>query len=172
MTAPFRHLVTAAIAAIVFAMAGGCGGSDEKGTASAPAERARSSAPSTEQDTSRVKLAQCLRDQGLDVPDTEGHGAFAQLSPVERERLEAALQGPCSEYQAEAFGDTSESQDQQFLDAITGFTACLRKEGVDVPDPDPSNPFEVLHSVDQTDPRIAKAAAVCQDELAALNGGG
>lgn len=116
---------------------------------------------SDEQDSSRVKLTQCLCEQGLDVPDSGGHGAFAQLSPAERECLQAALRGPCRKYQSEAFGDASEPQSQEFLDAITAFTACLRKQGVDVPDPDPNNPFGVLHSVDRSDPKIAAASAKC-----------
>lgn len=170
MSPALRHLTPTIAVGLALAL-GACGDSDDPTTTSSSASSSASSGTSNEQDTSRVKLTQCLREQGLDVPDAEGHGGFAQLSPAERERLEAALQGPCREYQSEAFGDTSEPQSPEFLDAITEFTACLRKQGVDVPDPDPSNPFAVLHSVDQSDPKIAAASAKCQDKLAALNGG-
>lgn len=144
-----------------------CGGSD-KAEKTAPA----SSGTSETQDAASVKLTQCLREQGLDVPDAAGHEAFAGLSAADRSRLQAALQGPCSEFQSEAFSDAEDAQTQEFLDAITGFTVCLRKRSVDVPDPDPTNPFAVLHSLDRGDPRVAAAAAACQDQLAVLNGGG
>ncbi len=173
MTSVLRHLAPILAVGLVLVL-GACGGSDDDpGTTPTSGESSSSaSGPSNEQDTSRVKLTQCLREQGLDVPDTEGHGGFAQLNPAERERLEQALQGPCREYRSGSFGEASDPQSQEFLDAITGFTVCLREQGVEVPDPDPNNPFAVLHSIDQGDPRVARAASACQDELAALNGGG
>jgi len=171
MSSVLRHLASVIVVGLTLAL-GACGGSESSTGASESGGSSASSATSNQQDTSQVKLAQCLRDQGLDVPDTEGHGAFAQLSAAERKRLEAALQGPCREYQSGAFGDSSEPQSQEFLDAITAFTVCLREQGVEVPDPDPANPFAVLHSLDQSDPKVADAAAACQDELSALNGGG
>lgn len=180
MSSALRYVATSA--AVVLALVlGACGGSDDDPVptpavaapaAVAEAEPPVAQEPATEQDTSQIQLAQCLRDQGLDVPDTIDGEAFAQRSPAERRRLEEALEGPCREFQAGAFGDHSPTQSQGFLDAITAFTVCLRKEGVDVPDPDPSNPFAVLHSIDQSDPRIASAAGACQDTLAAINGGG
>lgn len=171
MSSALRYLAPTLAVGLALAL-GACGGSDDPETPPPADGSSAASGPSNEQDTSRVKLTQCLREQGLDVPDTEGHGGFAQLSPAERERLEAALQGPCREYRSGAFGAAEDPQSQEFLDAITAFTVCLRKQGVDVPDPDPANPFAVLHSIDQSDPRVARAAAACQDELAALNGGG
>ncbi len=171
MSSVLRHLATTVVVGLTLAV-GACGGSDSSTDASESGGSSASGATSNEQDSSQVKLAQCLREQGLDVPDTQGHGAFAQLSAAERKRLEAALQGPCREYQSGAFGDGSEPQSQDFLDAITAFTVCLRKQGVDVPDPDPASPFTVLHSIDQSDPKVADAAAACQDKLSALNGGG
>lgn len=132
-----------------------------------------SSGTSNPQDTARVKLTQCLREQGIDVPDLDATGeAFAQLSPAERQRMEAALEGPCERYSSQAFGDTHDPQSQEFLDALTTFTVCLRKNGADVPDPDPNEPFAVLHSLDQSDPTIAAALSACQDKLPSMNGGG
>jgi hypothetical protein len=63
------------------------------------------SATSNEQDAARVKLLQCAREQGVDVPDASATGeAFGRLSPAERDRLQAAIEGPCREYAARAFG--------------------------------------------------------------------
>lgn len=164
-------LLLAALASIVALTA--CGDSSETSSpAPSSGDSSASSATSNAQDTARVKLTQCLREQGIDVPDTEEAGdAFAQLSPAERQRMEAAMDGPCQQYASQAFGDTHDPQSQEFLDALTSFTVCLRKNGADVPDPDPNNPFSVLHSLDQSDPTIAAGLAACQDKLSALNGG-
>lgn len=164
-------LVVSAI--VVLHLTGVVGGASDDDSATLPPPTAASSETSSGQDSASVKLQQCLREQGLDVPDAEGHGAYAALSPADRQRLQDALEGPCREFRSGAFSDADEEdQSTEMLDAITGFTTCLRKNGVDVPDPDPSNPFEVLHTLDETDPKIAGAAAACQDELAVLNGGG
>jgi hypothetical protein len=127
--------------------------------------------PANEPDAARVELLQCVREQGIDVPDSDGTGdAFAQLSPAERERMEAALQGPCREYTSQAFGE-SETHGTDFIDDLTKFTVCLRENGADVPDPDPANPFSVLHTLDQSDPTIAAAIAACEDERPSMGGG-
>jgi hypothetical protein len=168
MSFALRFLSPLAALAATLVLAG-CGDSSEESDPTPSS--GGSSATSNEQDAARVKLLQCAREQGVDVPDAEGTGdAFAQLSPAEREQLEAAMQGPCQEYAAQAFG-TSEGHDDQFLDDLTRFTACLRENGADVPDPDPSNPFSVLHSLDQSDPTIAAAIAACEDQRPALGGG-
>ncbi|MEO6714985.1 MAG: hypothetical protein ABIM89_16375 [Mycobacteriales bacterium] len=146
-----------------------CGGSETSTGSSGSAKSSGSSdASSNTQDTAQVKLTQCLREQGVNVPDTAGHGAFAQLSPADRRKLEAALQGPCREYQSSAFGDSADPQSEEFLDALTKFAVCMRSNGVDVPDPvasDPQGPFAILHELDQSDPKIAKASSACQDKL-------
>ena len=149
-----------------------CGGSEESGDSSSSsgssAASSSSSSKSTKQDTTQVKLKQCLREQGVNVPDTEGHGAFAQLSPADRQKMEAALQGPCRKYQSGSFGDASDPQSQEFLDALTKFAACMRRRGVNVADPvanDPEGPFAVLHSLDQSDPKVAAASSACRDKL-------
>jgi hypothetical protein len=166
----FLSLVAALAATLALAA---CGDSSDQPTpARSPGGSSASSGTSNAQDAARVKLTQCLREQGIDVPDDAASGdAFAQMSPAERQRAEAALQGPCQKYASGAFGDT-DPQSQEFLDALTKFTVCLRKKGADVPDPDPSAPFEVLHSLDQSDPTIAAALSACQDKLPSMEGGG
>jgi hypothetical protein len=172
MSCVLRFLSLSAALASTVALAA-CGDSPEKSSPAASSDgSSASSATSNAQDTARVELTQCLREQGIDVPDTEGTGdAFAQLSPAERQRMEAAIDGPCQEYASQAFGDTLDPQSQEFLDALTSFTACLRENGADVPDPDPNDPFSDLHSLDQSDPTIAAALSACQDKLPSMNGG-
>jgi hypothetical protein len=172
MSLVLRILPALAAVAATVALAA-CGDSPEEASpAPSSGGSSASSATSNEQDAARVQLTQCLREQGIDVPDVGTTGeAFAQLSPAERERMEAAMDGPCQKYSSEAFGDTHDPQSQEFLDALTSFTVCLRENGADVPDPDPSAPFAVLHSLDQSDPTIAAALSACRDKVPSLGGG-
>lgn len=165
-----RPLASLLVVIASTAVLAACGGSETSSGSTAPEGSSGPASPSTtnEQDTALVQLTRCLREQGVDVPETGGHGAFAQLSPADRERMEVAMQGPCREYQSESFGDTAEPQSQEFLDALTSFAGCMRRQGVDVPDPvpgDPAGPFAILHSLDQSDPKVASAASACQDKL-------
>jgi hypothetical protein len=162
--------VSAALAATVVLAA--CGASSEKSSTGASAGgSSASSGTSNAQDAARVKLLQCVREQGVDVPDSVlDTGALAQLSSAERRRAEAALRGPCKKYASKAFGDT-DPQSPEFLDALTKYTVCLRKNGANVPDPDPNAPRAGLMSLDQSDPTVAAAMAACQDKRPSMNGG-
>jgi nitrous oxide reductase accessory protein NosL len=173
MSFALRFLSLLAALAVTVLLAACGDSSDTSDPAPSSGGSSAASGTSNAQDTARVKLTQCLREQGIDVPDAaETSEIFAQLSPAERDRMQAAMNGPCQKYSSQAFGDTHDPQSQEFLDALTRFTVCLRKNGADVPDPDPNAPFEVLHSLDQSDPTIAAGLAACRDKLQALNGGG
>jgi hypothetical protein len=173
MSFVLRFLSLLAALASMVVLAACSDSSEESSPSRSTGGSSASSGTSNAQDTARVKLTRCLREQGIDVPDTsESDNLFAQLSPAERQQVEAAMDGPCRKYASQAFGDTHDPQSEEFLDALTKFTACLRRNGADVPDPDPNEPFAVLHSLDQSDPTVAAALSACQDKLPAPNGGG
>jgi hypothetical protein len=170
MFVALRFLSVSAVLAATVTLAA-CGGSSEKASTAASSGGSASSGTSNAQDAARVKLLQCVREQGVDVPDSVlDTGALAQLSSAERQRAEAALEGPCKKYASKAFGDT-DPQSPEFLDALTKYTVCLRKNGADVPDPDPNAPRAGLMSLDQSDPTVAAAMAACQDKRPSMNGG-
>jgi hypothetical protein len=170
MFAALRFLSLSAVLAATVTLAA-CGGSSEKSSTAASSGGSASSGTSNAQDAARVKLLQCVREQGVDVPDSVlDTGALAQLSSAERQRADAALQRPCKKYASKAFGDT-DPQSPEFLDALTKYTVCLRKNGADVPDPDPNAPRAGLMSLDQSDPTVAAAMAACQDKRPSMNGG-
>jgi pectin methylesterase-like acyl-CoA thioesterase len=72
---------------------------------------------------------------------------------------------------APSSGDAASGATSAQLNALTAFAACMRKQGIALPKPDPDDPFSVLHSLDQNDPEVAQALPACQDKLAALNSG-
>jgi hypothetical protein len=124
-----------------------------------------------------VKLNQCLRQQGVPVPDNAGGGggAGAQLSDADRQKLQTAVQGPCKQYRSQAFGNITDAQRQAFQDAFVKFSACMRQHGVDVPTPAPNAgggpPAGGRNRLDQSDPKVKAATTACQSKLPQRPGG-
>jgi len=96
------------------------------------------SSDSNARDTARLKLQQCLRDNGVDIP-APGQGANGARrvfgNTATRDKLRKALRGPCKKYASSAFGNITPQQRQEFQDAFVKFSACMRQNGVDVPTP-------------------------------------
>jgi hypothetical protein len=140
------RLITTAACVLLLAAAG-CGGSEPPATVGAE---------ETARDTARTKLLQCLREQGLEKP-------AQALGGRDREKLDEALEGPCKEHTADAFGGTDPRKDPELQDALARFQACMRDEGV---------AFEP-GQVDRTDPQVQEAMQACRDDLPDnLRGGG
>jgi hypothetical protein len=136
------------------------------GSASTSTSSSASSADA--RDTARVKLQQCLREQGVDVPDNPGGGgAVTRLSATDRTKLQQALQGTCKQYANGAFGQISDDQRQEFQDAFTKFSACMRKQGIDVPTPQLGSGGgpPAGGGFDRSDPKVQAAAKSCQSLL-------
>jgi hypothetical protein len=121
---------------------------------------------------------ECLRGEGLDVPDptvdADGNltlggrgGSGIQPGQIDREKFQAA-QEKCGQPPAGALGLDDEDR-SELQDAALEFATCMRGEGIDVPDPDFSQggaggrggmPFGDL---DTDDPKVAAAVEKCQD---------
>jgi hypothetical protein len=86
-----RVLAALALARCAAALAA-CGGSDGDEEASPSPTTSSSDA----RDSARVRLIQCLREQGIDIPDDIGESG-APLPNIDDDALEAALEGPCAE---------------------------------------------------------------------------
>jgi hypothetical protein len=159
-----RCVAVAGLLAASVAVAG-CGSA----SSSAGAAGSATSSADNAQSTARLKLDQCLRQQGVNVPDNPGGGGAggrAALSESDRQKLQTAIQGPCKQYQSAAFGNVTDAQRQEFRDALVKFAACMRTHGVDVPDP-PANgtggPPAGANRLDQSDPKVKAATTACQD---------
>jgi hypothetical protein len=132
---------------------GACGGSDS--ATGSPSENDR--------DTARLKLNQCLREHGIDVPDTPGKGGVVR---VERDEVEKVLGGPCKKLQQAAFGSISEEDRQEFEDAFQRFAQCMRDNGVDVPDVTVGSGRGPSRArVDGNDPKVEAASRKCRSKL-------
>jgi hypothetical protein len=151
-----------------------CGSSGEAESSSSPAGSS-SSAGGGDQDAGRVRLTQCLRENGVDVPDNAGPGSGGGPGDIDRDKLQEAMNGPCKKYQTEAVGNISEEDRQEMQDSFQKFSQCMRDNGVDVPDIGSGDgPPAGGGGIDQDDPDVQAAAKKCQGELpqGAPGGGG
>jgi len=130
-----------------------------------------------------LDFAQCMRDQGIDMEDPtldengsfqmmrpSGGGEGGDFDPADREATQAAREA-CSQYLeglAQGFDrpDMTEMQDQ-----MLEYAACMRENGVDMPDPDFSDteggqgPGRLgfgSGDFDPTDPTFQAANEACQ----------
>jgi hypothetical protein len=176
-----------ALAAAALLAAGCGGGAGSAGIASLEGQDAgtttTTAATGTTLDREQALLdfAQCMRDQGIDMedPTMDENGTFHMVrpsgggegDPADREAMQAAREA-CSQYLegiAQGFDrpDMTEMQDQ-----MLEYAACMRENGVDMPDPDFSTdssggPGARLGfntgDYDPSDPTFQAANEACQD---------
>ncbi|MDE0320890.1 MAG: hypothetical protein OXH86_03750 [Acidimicrobiaceae bacterium] len=146
-----------------------------------------------------LEFAQCMRDNGVEFPDPvveadgtitfglrPGRGTGGQdaegLQAIGRDPDLPAAQAACSEIiDGQALGPGGQNFDEvqiELMDRLLEFAQCMRDEGVDVSDPDPTvfgpgsgggRPFGGLN-FDDAD--VSAAFEVCGDRLPARPGRG
>jgi hypothetical protein len=137
-----------------------CGGSANSAASAADAQ--------AKAETARIRLQQCLRENGLAVPDNPGTGGTPLR--IDRSKAQAAMQ-KCRKYQQAAFGTITPAQRQEFRDAFTKFSACMRQHGVDVPEPGSGPRTSTgprgggVRRLDSAGPKEQAAMKACQDKL-------
>jgi hypothetical protein len=135
-------------------------------------------------DAARLKFAQCMRQHGVDIPDNPGQGAqrgggFRQaFQNTPRATIQAAMKA-CQKYRTQAFGNITPQQRQEFRDAFVKFAACMRRHGVDVPDPGTGGgpgaggpPGGRRGFFNRNDPTVQTALKACRSQLPRPPGGG
>lgn len=118
---------------------GACGGGDANSATGADAD-------SQSAEDARVKFAQCLREQGIDVEDPgqggglrfrRGRGENPEGPTFEDSgRFEEAAEKCREKYPDAAPPELSEEQRQEFQDQALAFARCMREQGIDMPDPE------------------------------------
>ena len=103
-----------------------------------------SAAPSASLDPEAAQLAfaDCMREQGIDMPDPEtvgggggGGGGAVQIGGrgEDREKFQAAMED-CDHFLEQA-GAFRGEMDPEMLDKMVEFAGCMREHGIDMPDP-------------------------------------
>ncbi len=152
--------------------AAGCGGADGGdgvATASGGGDGAASASPTAapmSDEERRVKFAQCMRDQGVDMPDPEidrGRVTIRMPDNADPRKAQAAME-KCKQYLPNG-GDRPRPNPEQ-LDQLRRFAQCMRENGIpDFPDPDPDGGVRIESSpgshMDPDDPTFKAAQEAC-----------
>lgn len=139
----------------------GCGG-DDKAEKTSPSDAARQ-----ELSANRDKLRACLKENGIDL---SAAGSIEKLTAAEQTKVRKLLIGDCRA-PTEAALEVTDQQRLDYLAASKAFFACLRKNGLDVPDPTADDAPAQLGKIDPNDPTAKKAVAACQSKLPPELGG-
>ncbi|TCO49397.1 hypothetical protein EV646_103375 [Kribbella antiqua] len=166
-----KTTLAAAMLATAVLLLTGCGSADPgtqvaSGTDGVQSTTPTSATPSLSRDEMAIKFTQCLREQGLNVPDPEpGKGPmlrFDKGSGVTPEKVEAAMEA-CREYNPQAEG----SPDPQQEENGRKYAECMRKNGVEkFPDPKPGQRGIMIGPEVGDDPDFQTAQQACQSILA------
>jgi hypothetical protein len=135
----------------------------------------------SKQEQARLDAAKCFRQHGVNVPDPGQGGQGGAGGPPgglrnsNPQAFQAARQA-CQKYLKNAFTPLTAAQRTQFRDAFVKYAACMRTNGVNLPDPQPGNGpgqgggqrFSQLRS----QPNFAAANAKCRSLRPQRPGGG
>lgn len=171
--------ITTALALVL--LLGGCGSAakTDQGVASAGGNgTVAPQAGATQQgsmDEQMRKFAQCMRDNGVDMPDPGPDGGFGGGAENKVDRGSPAFQKAMDACRSMLPGGGDLSKlDPKMIDQLRQFTQCLRDNGVDVPDPDPNSPMlglEKMQGLDRDSPAVKKAMDACKDKIPGRLGG-
>lgn len=142
----------------LFAVTGlaGCGSSDgDDPTAS----------PSVDEKTGILAYAQCMRDNGVPMPDPElnadGEGSLSLPEGVDKATLDAA-EATCRKLMPN--GGEPPELDPEVLAQLRAYSKCMREHGVDdFPDPEPKGGIQYQAPPPGTDAEFTAAEEACKD---------
>ena len=89
----------------------------------------------SKQENSRLQFSKCMREHGVEIPESSAGGApSAGLVNTPQSTLTAAANA-CRQYATGAVGAAATRNSAQLTDTIVRFAACMRQNGVSIPDP-------------------------------------
>ncbi|GIF50090.1 hypothetical protein DFJ67_3137 [Asanoa ferruginea] len=163
-----QRLAYAVIPIALLLALSGCGGDDGgdgNGVASlggTPTASASSGAAAPADEGERaLKFAQCMREQGIDMPDPEiDGGRISQRINARRGDNVEAAQEKCKQYAPS--GGPGGKPDPKALESMLAHAKCMRDNGVEAfPDPDPDKGGIRINEAIANDPDFAAAQKKC-----------
>jgi hypothetical protein len=154
------QLLTLPLAAASLALAA-CGGGEDPSAASGD-DRARFR-------EAALDFAECMREQGVDVPDPSpgsgGRITFA-VPPGGDDAAFRRAQEACQKHLEKARPpELSEEQQREFRERALKHARCMREHGIDMPDPtfDERGGIQqrIEGDIDPSDPRFQEAQEAC-----------
>jgi hypothetical protein len=181
-----RRTLLALIAAL--ALLGGCAGEKKEGVATAGDVKTSTSSEADQGDkgdkgdiaAQSAKFAQCMRDNGVDMPDpqVDGDGRVRMGGPAagaaDRDKAKAAHE-KCKQHLPNG-GEPPKLSDED-LDKMRKFSQCMRENGYpDFPDPQPEGGIRIENNGNSDmDPESQKwkdAHAKCEQHMPTRPGDG
>jgi hypothetical protein len=111
---------------------GACGGGSDDATAGTGDRRA-------EFREAALKFAKCMRAHGVDMPDPTPGGGIRiggpDMSPQDQQKMEDAQKACQKILEKVRPPELSEEDQQKFKEQALEFARCMRKHGIDMPDP-------------------------------------
>ncbi|WP_236009081.1 hypothetical protein [Actinomadura physcomitrii] len=159
------RMIAVAGGVLVGAVACGGGGDGGDGVASVGGAAAKASASpsrSLSPEDAQLKFAQCMRQNGVDVPDPgSGHAETMRIGKgAEKGKLQAALK-KCQSW-LQAGGKLPDLKDPKVRDQYVKFAQCMREHGADMKDPDPDGTIHI--PVGKTNPEtVNRAREACKN---------
>jgi hypothetical protein len=158
-----RPLAAALLAAAALALVA-CGGDDPETPASA------STSEEQKAREAQLKFAECMRENGVDMPDPDAEGRTrlqigpeSDITPEEFEKAEKA----CEQYREDIRPNLSEEDKQEVKEQALAHARCMREHGIDVPDPTFSAEggvqMRMPGNIDPDDPDFKAAQEACED---------
>lgn len=132
---------------------------------------AESSSPSATDDGG-LAFASCMRGKGVDVPDPDPDGGFGSRGDSDIDVQDPDFRKALSECQdlLPAGNPLNRTFDARQQEAILDLVGCLRKNGIDAPDPqfDVNGKLIPTGAIDPGDPKLRKALQECRSQAAAI----
>jgi hypothetical protein len=148
MTKTLLALSSVALAAALV----GCGNDPGGSTSASPTVNAQDQG---------IKYAQCMRKHGIQMEDPKpGGGISLRMKQGDESKLKAA-ETACKAYAPVRPAKGRESAED--LDRQRKLAQCLRRNGLDVKDPKPNEPFQIK-STQKDEAKMRKAMQTCSAE--------
>jgi hypothetical protein len=128
--------------------------------------------PSVDPEEASLGWAQCMREQGVPVPDPASGDGVQIPEGVSQDRWGEAdrachhlLSNGGSEGPDPEWARLSPGEQAQEFDRLLRFSRCMREQGIDLPDPEYAGGAGVViepgPEIDFTDPNVREATARC-----------
>jgi hypothetical protein len=173
-------LVTLMLVVLTLSLAA-CGGAAAAPSGVASLESAAPDAsatprPSVDPEEAQLAFAECMRENGIDMPDPGGGGGGALFrvggpDGVDVETFEAANEA-CRHHLEAVMGEGGQELTPEQRDAMLAFAQCMREHGIDMPDPGTGGPGGVFigragggDGPDPNDPEFREAMDACREHL-------
>ncbi|MBB6550491.1 hypothetical protein [Nonomuraea rubra] len=151
----------------------GCGSGDEGGAdvasvSGAGKQTTAGAPPSADPQEKALKFAQCMRENGVDMPDPDAGGKMTMTFGGPQEKVQAA-QEACRQYAPS--GGQQIRNDPEMAENLRKLAQCMRDNGVESY-PDPEGSMMRITQEAAEDPDLKAAEQKCQKESAAAGPGG